>query len=46
MDMFFAADCSRIDENINFGNPKDNETNYKVSGLIDFYYMYMLFNHC
>lgn len=46
MDMFFAADCSRIDENINFCNPKDNETNYKVSGLIDFYYMYMLFNHC
>lgn len=44
MDMFLASDCSRIDENIDFCNPKDNEAYYKVFGSIDL--NYMIFNHC
>lgn len=44
MDMFFTSDCSRIDEIIEFCNPKDIESNWKMFGLIDLYYM--LFNHC
>lgn len=44
MDMFLVLDCSRIDENIDFCNLKDNEVYYKVFGLIDF--NYMIFNYC